>query len=272
MAVRPATAPLTDPTLGPGTGRSDFVHSLAKGLELLSAFERGEMLGNHDLAERTGLPKTTVSRLVRTLEQLDYLRLDAHSRKYVIGTRVMRLGATVQRFIGLQRVAKPFLDELAREVDTTVIMGSPERTEAVLLEIARPAFNLLTVNAHVGHMVPLESSSVGLACLVGMPVSQQVSVLENIQARHPNDWETIRRRIEVANINYRRHGFVTSLHPDHGRVSGVGVPLTLGGKGVFAFACVGPSYELTAQRMSSMLGPRLVATVDKIASAMRNIG
>ena len=46
----------------------DFVTALARGLELLRAFRReGEALGNGELAERTGLSRSTVSRLAYTL-------------------------------------------------------------------------------------------------------------------------------------------------------------------------------------------------------------
>jgi Transcriptional regulator len=51
--------------------------SLERGIELLRAFGPGaELLGNGDLAERTSLPKATVSRLTRTLVQEGYLEHD----------------------------------------------------------------------------------------------------------------------------------------------------------------------------------------------------
>ena len=52
----------------------DFVQSLAKGLEILSAFSGGSSLGNQQLVKLTGLPKATVSRLTTTLVTLGYLQ------------------------------------------------------------------------------------------------------------------------------------------------------------------------------------------------------
>ncbi|MFX4601082.1 helix-turn-helix domain-containing protein, partial [Acinetobacter baumannii] len=57
-----------------------FVTALARGLELLRAFRRNEsMLGNLELAQRTGLPKPTVSRLTYTLAKLGYLAYDQNT-------------------------------------------------------------------------------------------------------------------------------------------------------------------------------------------------
>ena len=51
-----------------------FVTALARGLEVLSAFRAGDgTLGNLELAKRTELPKTTISRITHTLTQLGYL-------------------------------------------------------------------------------------------------------------------------------------------------------------------------------------------------------
>jgi hypothetical protein len=51
-----------------------FVTALARGLELLGAFRPDDrVLGNLELATRTALPKSTVSRLTYTLTRLGYL-------------------------------------------------------------------------------------------------------------------------------------------------------------------------------------------------------
>jgi len=55
-------------------GDRKFVTALARGLEVLRAFTPTEgLLGNGEIAERTGLPKPTVSRLTYTLTKLGYL-------------------------------------------------------------------------------------------------------------------------------------------------------------------------------------------------------
>lgn len=255
-------------TATPESHRPDFVSSLAKGLEVLAAFERGDMLGNQDLIGRTGLPKTTVSRLTGTLTSLGYLRLDERTRKYMMGARMLGIGASVQRHIGLQRTARPFMEALAQELDITVILGARDRTGMVFLELVRPPRNMLTVNTDSGSVVPIESTAIGLAYLVTAPLTDRVRVLESLRRHHPDDWDHVRQAIERAHTDYLRQGFVVSQHTGRGTVSGVGVPLVLGSKGVFTFSCAGPSFELPLARLTKLLGPRLVETVTKIEEVM----
>lgn len=54
-----------------------FVTALARGLEVLRSFEPGDRhLGNQDIAERSGLPKPTVSRQTYTLSRMGFLHHD----------------------------------------------------------------------------------------------------------------------------------------------------------------------------------------------------
>lgn len=255
-------------TATPESHRPDFVSSLAKGLEVLAVFERGDVLGNQELVARTGLPKTTVSRITGTLASLGYLRLDERARKYMMGARMLGIGASVQRHIGLQRTARPYMEALAQELDVTVILGARDRTGLVFLELVRPPRNQLTVNTDSGSVVPIESTSIGLAYLVKAPVIERVRVLESLRRHHPEDWDEVRKTIERAHTDYLRLGFVVSQHTEQGTVSGVGVPLVLGSKGVYTFACAGPSFELPQSRLTKILGPRLAETVAKIEKAM----
>jgi hypothetical protein len=60
-----------------------FVVALARGLEVLRAFRADDgFLGNLEIAERTGLPKPTVTRLTYTLCELGYLAQVPRLGKY----------------------------------------------------------------------------------------------------------------------------------------------------------------------------------------------
>lgn len=248
--------------------RGDFMTSLAKSLEVLTAFEVGHPLGNQELVAITGLPKTTISRITGTLASLGYLRLDEQSRKYVIGARVLGLGASVQRHIGLLRTARPHMQRLADEQDIAVILGARDRTGLVFMEVIHPPRNALTINTDAGSVVPIERTSSGLAYLVAAPVSERVHMLQALRDSHPDDWEAIRNVVERAHKDYRERGFVVSQRGKGGMISGVGVPLVLGTKGVFSFACVGPSIQLPEVRLTQVLGPLLVDMVATIGRAM----
>lgn len=79
------------------------------------------MLGNGELAERTGLARSTVSRLTQSLVEMGFLQYDAALRAYRLGVPVlslahaMRSGSTVlQQAAPLMRVARELAPRLMR--------------------------------------------------------------------------------------------------------------------------------------------------------------
>ena len=84
-----------------------FVTALARGLDILRAFHAGEgMLGNQEIAHRTGLPKPTVARLTHTLTELGYLNYIRRFRKYELGASVLALGYAAISSMDVRRASR----------------------------------------------------------------------------------------------------------------------------------------------------------------------
>ena len=247
-----------------------FVHGLAKGLDVLAAFANNELLGNQQLVERTGFPKATVSRLTSTLVKLGYLRVDSQSRKFAVGTRLVGMGVSVQRNVGLREVARPFMERLSRETQMTVSYGTRDRLGLVFLDVVRPPdLNSLVINTDAGSVLPLAPTAIGLAYLVAAPVSERAAILQALRERHAADWDTMRRTIERAHQDHERHGFVIAQRSWGRSISAAGAPLWLPGhKALYSFHCAGPASALPMPYIRKVAGPQLVATVRAIAEAM----
>lgn len=249
-----------------------LVNALAKGLEILSLFSEEDLLGNQQLVEMTGLPKATVSRLTSTLVALGYLRIDPRSRKLTMGTRVLSLGLSVQRRIGLQRCARPFMEALSKELDLTVSLGTCDRLKVVALEVCRPPnLNLLVVNFDAGTHLPLSKTSIGLACVVASPIKLRTRILEDLRSQSDN-WPNLRNTIERAHSEYERHGYVIAQRLVGHDVSGVAVPMRLpDANAVYAFNIAGESSRMPLALLHNRLGPSLKIMVDEIAQVMANL-
>lgn len=248
----------------------NFVHALAKGLELLALFSEGGQLGNQDLVRRTGWPKATVSRLTSTLVHLGYLSAAPATRKLVMGTRVLGMGASVQRDIGLQQVARPFMERLSRGTGMTVSYGTRDRLGLVFLEVVRPPDSArLIINTGAGSVLPLASTAIGLAYLVGAPVRERELIFRALSKRHASEWDSLRRNIEQAHQDYLRQGFVVAQRSWGRNVSAVGVPLMLPqSRTLYAFHCAGPASMLSMSHIRRTVGPQLVAAVGAMARTL----
>lgn len=267
----PAT--LTDPAQPPAPA-SPAVQSLAKGLEILSAFSEGQLLGNQQLVRMTGLPKATVSRLTTTLVELGYLRADPVSRKLAMGTRLIGMGVSVQRRIGLQDVAQPYMKALSEATGQTVSLAARDRLGMVLLEMVRPPDpSRLVLNTDAGTVLPLAQTSIGLAYIVAAPVKERIQILDGLHKRHADTWPALRESIELAHAEYQRWGFVTTVRSWGRDVNAVAAPLMLPHRqGLFAFHCAGSSSSMPLGVLRKRIGPQLLAMVAQIRQRLEISG
>ena len=126
--------------LAEGSSSKDrqFVTALARGLDILRAFHAGEgMLGNQEIAHRTGLPKPTVARLTHTLTELGYLNYIRRFRKYELGASVLALGYAAISSMDVRRASRQPLEQLAHALNASTALGGRDRHSMIYLEACR---------------------------------------------------------------------------------------------------------------------------------------
>ncbi|WGH77287.1 IclR family transcriptional regulator [Jannaschia ovalis] len=142
-----------------------FATTLARGLSVLRAFRAGEDgLGNAEIAERTGLPKSTVSRLTFTLQSLGYL---THARRHDLyrpGPALLVLGNLAAASIGFVEMAGPLMQRLADETGTMSMLLVRDGGRMLIVRTWRPN-GIASLWLEVGARPPLNGSSSGHALL-----------------------------------------------------------------------------------------------------------
>lgn len=246
-----------------------FVTSLARGLEVLRAFKPGDgVLSNLEIAERTGLPKPTVSRLTHTLTKLGFLTRSERLRKYQLGTPVLSLGYALLANLHIRRIARPYMQELANYANSSVALGSRDRLNMVYIEHCRGS-DTVTLRLDLGSHVPIATTSMGRAFLSSLPETEQDYLLTAIKRRSGKDWPEIEKGIEQARRDMEERGFCYSLGEWQIDVNSVGVPLKSPDYStVMAFNCGGPSFIISRDKLENDLGPRLVDMVRGIEAAL----
>jgi IclR family acetate operon transcriptional repressor len=107
----------------PGACNGDdqfVVRALCRGLRVLALFsvDHPEWSLN-ELARTTHLHKATTYRMTRTMEAEGFLVFDPDTGNYHLGPAVIPLSYLAQKQSELERMAKPFLEELAAETGET---------------------------------------------------------------------------------------------------------------------------------------------------------
>lgn len=204
-----------------------FAMTLARGMEVLRAFSPAEtFLANREIAERTGLPRPTVSRLTYTLTLLGYLNYDRALRQYRLGPGLLSLCHPLLTSLTVRQTARHHIVDLARATGCTVNLGMLDRAGIVYIDTARAT----TGNQHlpdVGSNRPLLSSSIGRALLFSATPEDQDIILNQLKLLDPAAFETWRPRLDEDRRRFDRHGFTYSPGDWQPEIHAVAVPVKL---------------------------------------------
>lgn len=199
-------ASLTLPNEKPG--QSPANRSLERGIDLLRAFRPGsELLGNSELAERTGLSRSTVSRLTQTLVGAGMLQLDTARRAYRLAPAVLSLAHAMRSGSRLLAVAAPRMRVLAESRHVNVGLAAPDRDEMVYLESIRYSRRVALRHVVSGQRVPMELTSLGRAYLAVAPEPRAQALMGLFKSRRGPAWKAVAQAIDAARASVRRDGF-----------------------------------------------------------------
>lgn len=237
-----------------------FVTSLARGLEVLRAFRPGEgPVGNNELAKRTALPRSTVSRLTNTLVQLGYLIHREDIGRYEPSPAVLSLGYTVLANNRLRLFASPAMREMAKQTGYSVALGAREKLNMLYVEAVRGSISS-TLVLDVGSYVPIATTSMGRAFLCRLPEEEREFLLNHVKRASGSDWERIDKGIEQAMRDFQDFGFCISSGDWQRATSAVGVPIWDSSNGdLMSFNCGGSAYLVSEEKLREEIGPQLVA-------------
>lgn len=115
-------------------------------------------LGTNEIARRTGINVSTVSRILATLADGGLVGHVPSTGRYRIGTGIVRLAGAVE--LDIRSLARPHLEELARHLGETATLSVPGEHEAFTLDFAQSPLNVRSV-AEVGRSSVAHATAVG---------------------------------------------------------------------------------------------------------------
>lgn len=268
-----STDDLPDPCGMPaGADTRRFVVALARGLQVLRAFRPGElMLGNSELAARTGLPKATVNRLAYTLTVLGHLRFDETVGKYALDAGVLSLGYVLLAGMDTLELARPHMRELALEVGAAVSLGCRDGLDMVYLETMRSE-TALTLGLAAGSRLSMLTSSMGRAYLAVLAAPERAAVLAELAARQAKENGRRARALVAAALReiaaFERQSCCFSFGEWHTDVNAVAVPVRDPHDGHWlVLSCSGPASSMGEQVFRERVAPRLKALARRLDGA-----
>jgi DNA-binding IclR family transcriptional regulator len=156
------------------------IRAVERALQVLASFTPQEPeLTLARLAEKTGLHKATILRLLRSLESMGFIRQGPRA-SYLLGMKVFELGSVYYiTELHVERVARPWMERLTDRWQLTANLAVLEEGELVYIAIVEPR-RALRVQFSVGMRFPVPPTALGKAILAGL----DESLVDSVVARH----------------------------------------------------------------------------------------
>ncbi|MEO5634136.1 IclR family transcriptional regulator [Gaiella sp.] len=112
------------------------VAAVERAFVVLDALSDGGELGTNEIARRTGINASTVSRLLATLASARFVEHVPESGRYRLSLRLIELGNAVLGRLDLRSLARPHLQALVRGTGETATLSAPGEHDAITVDFA----------------------------------------------------------------------------------------------------------------------------------------
>lgn len=107
-----------------------------------------------ELAEKTGLPISTVYRLLQSLQSHDLVSQHPHTKHFELGDKWFELGLRKYEKLDVRIVARPILEALAQDVRETVYLSVPRDEVSVIIDRIDSPRSVRIIDS-IGERIPM---------------------------------------------------------------------------------------------------------------------
>lgn len=247
---------------------SESVRAVERALDILLCFDHNaSALSLTRIAERVNMPKSTVHRLLATLENKRFILRSETRGTYQLGFRFIEMASLVLQDVDLQQWAQPYLQHLSAECGETVDLAVLDGSQVVYLQVVESPQRVKLAVA-VGQRLPTFCTASGKAFLAYLP-DDQVSKILSAGLTQYTEYTPVSPAEVYEDLRItRERGFAIAEQEYERDIHAVAAPiLDANTHPIAAIAIAGPSYRLPRERLL-VLGQLVRTTTDVIAREM----
>jgi DNA-binding IclR family transcriptional regulator len=248
----------------PGT----LIQSVQRASALLKAFEgEASELGVTELGRKVKLHKSTVSRLLATLESEGLVERAPGTDKYRLGYEFARLARQVPHFGDVREAARPFLAELAELSHETANLAVRDGDEVINVEQASGP-HLIGVGNWVGRRTPLHCVANGKVLLAFQSEAEIKRLLGHALPKFTKQTITGKTALRTELARVREKGYAIARGEMEDGLNAIAAPIREGqGNVIAAVSLSGPAFRLTPEQMAKF-EPLTVEMAKKISARL----
>jgi IclR family acetate operon transcriptional repressor len=177
------------------------IRSVSKAIRLIEALaDADSAVGVTELARQAEMDKSSVSRMLRTLELAGFVTQDPVTKSYDLGLTLVHLGQKVLRRINLRNAARGSLESLAHQSGECAHIAVLVGGRALYIDQAAPSRGV-SIDAPVGTLAPLHCTALGKILLALQPDAARDKILSSLTLeaftrRTLTNHESVKRELE----------------------------------------------------------------------------
>ena len=224
--------------------------------------------GLSETARLVGLPKSTVARLLSTLEEVEAIERGEDGRTYRLGPFVRRLSSAAGGPAQLTAFARPYLDEMTALTGEAAGISIPDGYQVHYVDQTE-AEHPVQVRDWTGELIPMHVVPSGLVIMAHWPEQQTERYLSRKLVRMTEntvtDPDLIRKRLG----DIRDRGYVWVFEEFVEGINSVAAPvLEKSGYITAALHVHGPAYRFPGDKDPDEIGKAIADTARRLSQAM----
>ena len=244
----------------------ESIRAVERALDVLMCFtSQTPELTMTQISEMVDINKSTVHRLLATLEGKRFVERDAITGLYKPGIRLLQMAFLTLEHNDLRRLAAPFLHNLCDQFRENVNLSVLDDTDVIYLEVIESP-QRVKLAAEPGQRLPAFCTASGKAIIAFLPEDKVRDILARGMPKYTQNtliseevfWENMRHT--------REQGYAISEQEFEDGINAIAAPIC--NHPIASVSIAGPAYRLTRERMIE-IGPQLLTAVKKIAQEVK---
>ncbi|GGG05741.1 IclR family transcriptional regulator [Paenibacillus abyssi] len=153
--------------------------TVVKSLDLLNLFLTNEKLSLNEMVQLSGMPKTSIHRMIGSLEDMGFLHKDEES-KYSLGLLFLQFGQLVAERLDIRQAALPIMKTLRDDFEEAVNLVVKERNECIYIEKLEST-HPVRLYTKIGRRAPLYAGACSRIILSFLPDQEREQYLNEIE-------------------------------------------------------------------------------------------
>ncbi|WP_427918917.1 IclR family transcriptional regulator [Streptomyces sp. cg40] len=244
--------------------RDHSVQSVDRAVSILQVLATRGPSGVTEIAEELGIHKSTVFRLLATLESRGLVEQDSERGRYRIGYTMVELAAGASKVNDLSLLSRPVCQELAAAVGDTVNVAIHDGHDVITIDQAIGAAAIKSVD-WVGRRAPLHATAAGKLFLAHMAPDQVAEIFARGAEKYTPHTIVDPTTLAAALETVRERGYATTSEEHEIGLAAIAAPIrALDGKVIAAVTLSGPTFRIDEDTVPA-LAEQLLAAAAKIS-------